>query len=83
MKWQLGKSASPGNLSTVEDLLFAHTDMLAAPVIMSVKLVVKEGVKTVGVAFADTSQMSMGVGEFVDNDLFSNLEVSSVWSSGF
>lgn len=75
-KWRLGKSASPGNLGSVEELLFAHTDMLAAPVILALKLAVKDGVKTVGVAFADTSRQDMGVSEFVDNDLFSNTEVS-------
>ena len=36
---------------------------------------VKDGVKTVGVAYADTSAREMGVAEFVDNDLFSNTEV--------
>lgn len=76
-KWRLGKSASPGNLGSVEELLFAHTDMLAAPVILALKLSVKENIKTVGVAFADTSRQDMGVSEFVDNDLFSNTEVSS------
>lgn len=56
--------------------MFANTDVLAAPVIMSVLVKVKEGVKNVGVAFGDTSERMMGVSEFVDNDLFSNLEVS-------
>lgn len=52
--------------------------MLAAPVILALKLVVGEGgVKTVGFAFADTSLQEMGVSEFVDNDLFSNTEVRS------
>ncbi|KAK4702829.1 DNA mismatch repair protein MSH2, partial [Phenoliferia sp. Uapishka_3] len=74
-KWKLAKSASPGNLAAVEELLFAHTDMLAAPVILALKVVVKDNVKTVGVAFADTSLREMGVSEFVDNDLFSNTEV--------
>ncbi|KAM0786928.1 hypothetical protein ACM66B_002350 [Microbotryomycetes sp. NB124-2] len=73
-KWTLGKSASPGNLGSVEELLFAHSDMLAAPVILSLKLQVKDNVKTVGVAFADTSMQRIGVAEFVDNDLFSNTE---------
>jgi DNA mismatch repair protein MSH2 len=63
-------------LGSVEELLFAHTDMLAAPVILALKCQVKEGVKTIGVAFADTSMQEMGVAEFVDNDLFSNTEVS-------
>ena len=32
--------------------------------------------KLVGVAFADTSARMIGVSEFVDNDLFSNIEAS-------
>jgi hypothetical protein len=31
--------------------------------------------KTVGVSYADTTSKQLGVSEFVDNDLFSNLEV--------
>jgi len=37
----------------------------------------KAKVKTVGIAFADTSVRELGVADFVDNDLFSNTEVSS------
>ncbi|TKA53604.1 hypothetical protein B0A53_03895 [Rhodotorula sp. CCFEE 5036] len=73
-KWTLAKSASPGNLTAVENLLFTNTDLLAAPVIVALKLQVKDSVKTVGVAFADTSMQEMGVSEFVDNELFSNTE---------
>ncbi|GAA5886475.1 hypothetical protein JCM6882_001648 [Rhodosporidiobolus microsporus] len=73
-KWRLGKAASPGNLGAVEDLLFTHTDLLAAPVILALKLQVKDNVKTIGIAFADTSLQEMGVSEYVDTDLFSNTE---------
>ncbi|GAA6018060.1 hypothetical protein JCM10207_006066 [Rhodosporidiobolus poonsookiae] len=73
-KWRLGKAASPGNLGAVEDLLFTHTDLLAAPVILALKLQVKDNVKTVGIAFADTSLQDLGVSEYVDTDLFSNTE---------
>ncbi|GAA5875064.1 hypothetical protein JCM3774_003418 [Rhodotorula dairenensis] len=73
-KWALAKSASPGNLTAVENLLFTHTDLLAAPVIVALKLQVKDNVKTVGIAFADTSMQEMGVSEYVDNELFSNTE---------
>jgi hypothetical protein len=31
--------------------------------------------KTLGVAYADTSVRELGVAEFVDNDIFSNIEV--------
>jgi DNA mismatch repair protein MSH2 len=44
--------------------------------IMSVRVSVKDNIKTVGVAFADTSIRTIGVSEFVDNELFSNIEVS-------
>lgn len=76
-KWALAKSASPGNLTAVENLLFTNTDLLAAPVIVALKLQVKDNVKTVGIAFADTSMQEMGVSEYVDNELFANTEVSS------
>jgi len=36
---------------------------------------VKTKLKTIGVAFADTSVRQLGVADFVDNDLFSNTEV--------
>ncbi|GAA5832087.1 hypothetical protein JCM11251_002814 [Rhodosporidiobolus azoricus] len=73
-KWKMGKTASPGNLSAVEDLLFTHTDLLAAPLLLALKLQVKDNVKTVGIAFADTSLQEMGVSEYIDTDLFSNTE---------
>ncbi|GAA5879435.1 hypothetical protein JCM1840_007040 [Sporobolomyces johnsonii] len=73
-KWRLAKSASPGNLGSVEDMLFTHTDLLAAPIILAIKLQVKDNVKTVGIAFADTSLQEMGVSEYIDTDLFSNTE---------
>lgn len=75
-KWTLDKSASPGNLTAVENLLFTNTDLLAAPVIVALRLQVKDNVKSIGVAFADTSMQEMGVSEYVDNELFSNTEVS-------
>lgn len=52
-------------------------DLLSAPVIMSMKVSAKDKAKVVGVAFADTSIREIGVAEFVDNDLFSNTEVST------
>jgi DNA mismatch repair protein MSH2 len=36
--------------------------------------------KQVGIAFADTSIRELGVSEFVDNDLFSNIEVGNFCS---
>ncbi|KAF8630234.1 hypothetical protein AX15_003036 [Amanita polypyramis BW_CC] len=80
-KFRLDKEASPGNLQAVEDLLFVNSNLLSSPVVMSVKPAttvsptgIKTKMKTLGVAFADTSIRELGVCEFVDNDLFSNIE---------
>ena len=78
----LSRKASPGNLQAVEDLLFASSSLLSSPVVMSIKLATtisaaggKSKMKTLGVAYADTSVRELGVAEFVDNDIFSNIEV--------
>ncbi|KAH8110312.1 DNA mismatch repair protein MSH2 [Phellopilus nigrolimitatus] len=83
-KFRLEKEASPGNLQAVEDLLFVNTDLLSAPIVMAVKIGTSPTLgpagtstlktKTVGVAFADTSVREIGVAEFADSDLFSNVE---------
>ncbi|KAF8582578.1 DNA mismatch repair protein [Ramaria rubella] len=73
-KWKLDKEASPGNITPLEDLLFVNMDLLAAPIIIAVKVTTKDKTKLVGIAFADTSVREIGVAEFVDNDLFSNTE---------
>ncbi|KAG6830769.1 hypothetical protein H0H87_007168 [Tephrocybe sp. NHM501043] len=80
-KFRLDKEASPGNLQEVEDLLFADSDLVSAPIVMAIKLASAPAssgakLKTVGVAFADTSVRQLGVADFVDNDLFSNTELS-------
>lgn len=76
--------ASPGNLQAVEDMLFVNTDILSAPIVMAIKIMStpaavaassKAKTKTVGIAFADTNTREIGVADFVDNDLFSNVEV--------
>lgn len=79
--------ASPGNLQAVEDLLFVNSDILSAPVVMAIQLAnvpvsatgVKSSHKAIGVAFADTSVRELGVADFIDNDIFSNTEVSGVY----
>ncbi|TFK25372.1 DNA mismatch repair protein MSH2 [Coprinopsis marcescibilis] len=78
VKFKLDKTASPGNLQAVEDLLFANSDVVSAPIIMAIKLATSSmasaRLRSVGVAFADTSGRELGVSDFSDNDLFSNLE---------
>ena len=79
--------ASPGNLQAVEDLLFVNTDILSAPIVMAIRITStptapgetsKARTKTVGIAYADTSTREIGVADFVDNDLFSNVEVGRI-----
>lgn len=62
----------------MEDLLFSNIDNLSAPLVMAVKLVLSNGgtTRTIGVAFADASARKLGVSEFLDDEMFSNLEVS-------
>ncbi|KAF7291906.1 DNA mismatch repair protein 2 [Mycena indigotica] len=77
VKFRLDKEASPGNLQAVEELLFgAGSDLLTPPVVMAIKLATSAASKTtaLGVAFADPTLRELGVADFVDNDLFSNLE---------
>lgn len=73
------RKASPGNLQAVEDLLFVNSDVTSPPIVLAVKIsssgVNKAKTKSVGIAFADTSVREFGVADFIDNDLFSNLEV--------
>ncbi|KAF8217826.1 DNA mismatch repair protein [Mycena galopus ATCC 62051] len=76
-KFRLDKEASPGNLQAVEELLFGRgSDLLTPPVVMAIKIVssAAKKEKTLGVAFADPTVRELGVADFVDNDLFSNLE---------
>jgi DNA mismatch repair protein MSH2 len=73
--------ASPGNLQAVKDLLFSSNDLTSAPIVMSVKLAnaaagqASSKVKVLGVAFADTSRRELGVADFLDSELYFNLEV--------
>lgn len=73
MQWKVKKQASPGNLQDVEDELGGQLD--SAPIILAVKVSAKASeARNVGVCFADASVRELGVGEFLDNDLYSNLE---------
>lgn len=73
MQWKVTKQASPGNLQDIEDELGGQVD--SAPIILAVKISAKASeARNVGVCFADASIRELGVSEFVDNDLYSNLE---------
>jgi DNA mismatch repair protein MSH2 len=73
MNWKVAKQASPGNIQEVEEDLGGHFE--AAPMILTVKISTKASEsRTVGVCFADSSVRELGIGEFLDNDLYSNFE---------
>lgn len=75
--WKLARQASPGNLQAVEEELGSGIDSQgdSAPIILAVKVSARAGeARSVGVCFADASVRELGVSEFLDNDLYSNLE---------
>lgn len=73
MQFKLKKQASPGNLQDVEDDLGGQLE--SAPIILAVRVSAKASeARNVGVCFADASVRELGVSEFLDNDLYSNLE---------
>ena len=56
--------------------MLGNTDLTASPVVLAAKLQIKADQKVIGVAFADASIRKIGVSEFIDNDVYSNFEVS-------
>ena len=75
-RWVLGKSASPGNIGQVEDLLFSDMDLSSNAVMMAVKVVAKDGGRIVGCGVIDVQEKVIRVAEYVDDENFGNTEVS-------
>ncbi|KAJ9479512.1 DNA mismatch repair protein MSH2 [Pseudozyma hubeiensis] len=73
-QWSIIKQASPGNLQQVEDMIFVNADIISSPIVMALKMTTRDGVKTVGAAFADATNRELCVSEYAENDLFSNTE---------
>ncbi|OCF39837.1 DNA mismatch repair protein MSH2 [Kwoniella heveanensis CBS 569] len=73
-RWTLAKSASPGNITQLEDLLFSDRDILSNAVIMAIRIQAKEGGRNVGVAFVDTQERTIGVSEYAEDENFGNTE---------
>jgi DNA mismatch repair protein MSH2 len=71
--WEICKQASPGNLQDVEEDFAGQIE--SAPVILAVKIQAKGEERVVGVCFADASVRELGISEFADNEVYSNLEV--------
>lgn len=80
--WQLSKEASPGNIAALEDLLFEKDDLVANAVSMAIKVTIKDGMRTVGCAFVDVQEKTVGVAQFDETENFSNTEVSEDPQSG-
>ena len=74
--WKISKEASPGNIGALEDLLFDRDDLVSNAVSMAIRVTVKEGVRTVGCAFVDVQEKTVGVSQFDETENFSNTEVS-------
>lgn len=72
--WTLLKSASPGNIEQVSELMNIAID--SSIVIASIKLQLnsKDGNSTLGISFIDTTGFKIGMLDIVDNEVYSNLE---------
>lgn len=68
---------SPGNISQFEDVLFSHcTDTNQSFGVAAVTVSHTDNNISVALALADQTSRVMTVSEFLDNDRYSNLEVS-------
>jgi DNA mismatch repair protein MSH2 len=77
--WKISKEASPGNIASLEDLLFDRDDLVTNAVSMAIKVAIKDGMRTVGCAFVDVQEKTVGVAQFEETENFSNTEVGPLF----
>ncbi|KAL3627090.1 MutS-like protein [Castilleja foliolosa] len=76
--WRLLKYATPGNLGSFEEILFANNEMQDSPVIVAVIANFRENGCTVGLSYVDLTKRLLGLSEFPDDSHFTNLESALV-----
>lgn len=73
-KWSLSKKASPGNIQSMEEMLYSAARVIYS-VVLAVRVTIKDGERIIAAAFTDaTSQKIISLTEFTDNAKLTNFE---------